>query len=412
MVMDRGKFDASSANLSEEADSTKDDGIKDMYTKSGLQAILGVADDDGKEKDSDNGGESKGLSKEQMEKAMAACEDEDDVKALLGAQKEAADELKEFDENAEIQKSSDDEEQETGEMPKNVVKESSNDRNRGSKTSIPDETRSGDDEVGEKDLENEFASWQLSDGFDEAAIEKTLSPMERYGLRFHEEIDPFYSIFFINDERRRIEVVEGAEQIDIEVLEREKASEELQAMEDGDLLSTLTQPEDLIRQRKLYRREKARLRSDKKRRQLKGENWSQRVDGLTQQLFWYNEDTGEAVWETPRVVANLQEHDLARKQGWSKLPMKVLVHVMSYLVPFPERQKCGIVCRQWKLGANDIRFVRHVYPVEMGALAREANRLDYNHYLSVADALVEALPGDTIGRWIGSCVVDVLWPFS
>ncbi|KAG7368541.1 hypothetical protein IV203_031284 [Nitzschia inconspicua] len=387
--MDQGNFTASSRKSIEESKSTVDDGLKHVYTKKGLQAILGVTEDDRSDEIAPDGN-IKHLSIEQMEMAMTSLEDEDDVRALRGAQQEAADELREFDENVEFQKASDDEDdRREGGSGKEQVRDDV-------KASNPVDDLNIDVRVDENDLEKEFAAWQSSDEFDRGSFEMSLSPMERYGLRFHENIDPFYSIFFINEERRRIESTDGGDLIDIEELEREKAMEERQAMEDGDLLSTNTKPEELIRQRNLYRREKARLRSDKKRRQLKGEDWSQRVDGLTQQLFWYNEDTGEAVWDTPRVVAELQEHDVANKEGWSKLPMVPLVHVMGFLSPFPDRQSCSIVCQQWRMAANDIRFVRHVYPVEMGALAQESNRRDHNHFLSISDAVDVALPGDTI----------------
>jgi hypothetical protein len=260
-----------------------------------------------------------------------------------------------------------------------------------------DEHQNEDDDNGnEKDLEKEFASWQSTSGFDGSTIENSLSPMERYGLRFREEIDPFYSVFLINEERRKMEALEDEEDIDIEELEKGKALEERQAMEDGDLLATWAQPEDLIRQRNLYRREKARLRSDKKRRKLTGENWSERVDGLTQKMFWYNEDTGEAIWETPHVVADIRAEETAAKEGWGKIPLVPLVKIMEFLAPFPDRQSSSVVCRQWRLGANDIRFVRHVYPVEMGSLLMESDRRHYNHFAEISDALRVALPGDTI----------------
>lgn len=400
MVMDKGKFDAASLSKKEYIPTPDDSEVQDVYTKKGLQAILGITDEAGDEEGAEiavKDAETEGMSKEQMELAMMSLEDEDDVRALRGAQQEAAEELKEFDENTEIQKESDDDEDDdANKNPRNSANTS-----RGNEALTIDLDQKVDDENGsERDLEKEFAAWQSTSGFDGSAIEDSLSPMERYGLRFREDIDPFYSVFFINEERRKMEAMEGEEEVDIEELEKEKAFEEHQAMEDGDLLATWTQPEDLVRQRNLYRREKARLRSAKKRRKLTGENWSQRVDGLTQQMFWYNEDTGEAIWDTPCVVANLKAEETATKEGWAKIPLPPLVRIMDFLAPFPDRQSCSLVCRQWRLGANDIRFVRHVYPVEMGALAMETERRHYNHFAEISDALKVALPGDTIGKFL------------
>ncbi|KAL3920241.1 MAG: hypothetical protein SGILL_003358 [Bacillariaceae sp.] len=371
------------------------DDTKDVYTKKGLQAILGIEEEErGEAEDPAKQGDSESMSQDQMEVAMASLEDEDDVKALRGAQKEASEDLKEFDENAEIEPSSDKEEDEADVSPKKA-----DETTKARESLNTDENQKVDDDNGNtKDLEMEFAAWQSSAGFDGTAIEDSLSPMERYGLRFREDIDPFYSVFFINEERRKQEALEDDEEIDVEELEKHKAMEEKQAMEDGDLLATWTQPEDLTRQRNLYRREKARLRSDKKRRKLTGDNWSQRVDGLTQQTFWYNEDTGEAIWDTPRVVANMRADAAAEKEGWGKIPLVPLVKIMDFLCPF-DRQACMLVCVQWRLGANDFRFVRHVYPVEMGILAMDKERRHFNHFVDITDAIVAALPGDTVGKF-------------
>lgn len=396
LVMDEGNFDAAALSRTAESSSV-DVESTDVFTKQGLQAILGVVDDD---TDDDLTQKEKGadISKEQMEIAMASLEDEDDVKALRGAQKEAEEELKEFDENAIIQNNSDDEEEDTENPDSTKAARKQTKKSNGKDEKRENEEKAEDENVDENELEKEFAAWQSAEGFDATAIENSLSSMEKYGLRFRENIDPYYSIFAINEQRRKLEATSGLDEIDIEQVERQKAMEERQAIEDGDLLATGIRPEDLVRQRTLYRREKARLRSEKKRRKLTGENWSQRIEGLTQKPFWYNEDTGEAIWEVPHVVAELREDELARKEGWSKLPMKPLVHIMRFLVPFPDRQTCTSVCRQWRHASTDIQFVRHVYPVEMGAIARESNRRDPNHYETLSEALAVSLPGDTIGK--------------
>ena len=74
-----------------------------------MRGILGV--DKGTEEDEEAAFEdekdSSGMSTKQMEKAMTSLEDADDVVALRGAQKEAAEELKEFDESIEYKNDSD-----------------------------------------------------------------------------------------------------------------------------------------------------------------------------------------------------------------------------------------------------------------------------------------------------------------
>mmetsp|Transcript_7652 Transcript_7652/g.22422 ORF Transcript_7652/g.22422 Transcript_7652/m.22422 type:complete len:1551 (+) Transcript_7652:1-4653(+) len=395
MVMDQGKFNASTP-ASQKEDANKSEDVKDVYTKKGLQAILGFADDEPDPTSQEEENAQQDMSKDEMEKAMAALEDEDDAKALQGAKKEAEDDQKEFDETSAIPKEGSEDDDEDADKAKTGKGKQTTKKTKG-KTDPDSKTEVEEQNSDEKDLEKEFAAWQSTEGFDAKAIDNFLSPMERYGLNFREEIDPFYSIFYLNEQQRKMEIMEGAEEIDMEKVERQKAMEEQQAIDNQDLLATGIRPEDLVRQRNLYRREKIRLRSDKMRRKITGELWSQKVDGLTKMLFWYNEETGEATWDTPLVVAELQEQELALREGWGHLPHTPLTHIMEYLVPFPERQRCSAVCRQWRIAATDIRFVIHVYPVEMGALAkRDPSKRHHNHHATIDDALAKALPGDTI----------------
>ena len=221
MVMDQGNFDAShQLKGAAPGDLAASDERNGVYTSGGLRAILGVEDGETEdnqeaEKNEDEDKEAPGMSNEQMEIAMASLEDEDDVQALRGAQKEAAEEMQEFDENAAIDmesESEDDDEAEDGKSsrPKTKAKE-------GKKVEETVENK-----IEESELEKEFAAWQTAIGIDPTAIESSLSPMERYALSFRENIDPFYSIFYINELRRKREAAEPQEEIDIEEIEREK----------------------------------------------------------------------------------------------------------------------------------------------------------------------------------------------
>lgn len=406
LVMDRGKFDGAGVgghNDKEEKNSTQND-QSDVFTKGGLRAILGVDDKEqkkqpGKGKDEGDGEvDGENLTKEQIEAAMTNLEDQDDVLALRGAQKEAKEELQEFDESIELKEESDNDEgdgdagKKTDAAPKPAPKK---------KEEAVSEQKNEEDEMAK-----EFAAWQDNVGLDTSALEASLSPTETYALNFRQEIDPFYSMFAVLEERRRIEAAEETkEELDIDQIEHEKAMEERRAIEDGDLLATRPRPEDLVRQRTLYEREKARLKANKKRRKLTGENWELREDSRNNKPFWYNTDTGEALWDKPTVLLELEAEDLAREKLWSGLPIKPLVHIMSFLVPCPDRVSAAHVCFQWRQAANDISFVRHVYPVEMGAILQDNKYLGHNHFRTIADALAIALPGDTVGKMIG---VDII----
>lgn len=376
LVMDRGKFDSSHLFRSDDEArmAAPDTNSKDVYTKSGLQSILGFSenqDDDETMGDTEKIDEAENLTAEQMESAMTELEDKDDVQALRGAQKEAAEELKEFDESVEIKREVDDEDL----QPKT------------------EDDKENDEKDEREALEKEFAAWQSEVGMDNEAIEASLAPVERYGLHIREDVDPFYSLYAVLEYNRKIDEEEEADnEIDIDEIETEKAADERRAILDGDLLVTDPLPEELVRHRNLFQRERARVKANLRRRQMTGENWEVRVDQQQNGSFWYNVDTGEARWDKPPVLVELESLSLATEVGWSMLP--ALVNVMSFLCPAPERVKAAQVCQQWRKAAFDPCFVRHVYPVEMGASTR--SKMHFNHYRSLADAVSEAQPGDTI----------------
>jgi parallel beta-helix repeat protein len=414
--MDEGKFDANHTVDGPEFE--QKDELKDMYSKGGLRDILGVSDtgdSDDNEPASLGPDQQQGtMTSQQMEKAMASLEDEDDVAALHIARKEAEDELKEFDESIEYKKDEDDETE--GKDKDTDVKD------KGASASETDEkfTTDDDDEKDEtkieEDMVKEFTNWQSTVGMDVSAIEASLSPTEKYGLHFRERIDPFWSVFAIMEERRRLEAAaDNDDDVDVEELERMKAEEEQVALEHGDLLGTMPRPDELPRQRHMYLREKARLRASKKRRKLTGENWEERLDALTKLPFWYNVDTGEAIWEKPRILHEIEADEIAYEKKWNAMPLKPLILIMTYLVPFPERTTCARVCSQWRDAATDISFVLHVLPVELGA-THSSLKLP-NHFATIAKAMEVAQAGDMIELadghyWVNEPGLEVTVPLK
>jgi F-box-like len=377
--MDKGNFDASqlkrrrikSVDLTSESNRTNS-----LYTKGGLREILGVSFPDG-----DGGNqldEDDIVTSEQVEKTMTSLEDVDDVNALNGSRKEAAEEFKEFDESIEYRKESDDDDD--------------------AKVDVAEENPKNENSTEEKELENEIAAWQENAGVDPSVIESSLLPIERYGVRFCQVIDPYYSIFAVKEYREKSEnQSDGIDEIDVSQIECEKEIEECRAFEEGDLLATHPRPDDLIRQINLYRREKSRLNGIKKRRRLTGESWEYRTDP-NQSHYWYNIDTGEALWDKPKVLIDLEAYNQALERKWSFLPWKPLIHVMSFLLPFPDRFRASEVCSRWCKAAKDPSFVRHVYPVELGAYTRDEAKMEFNHFRTIDDAVKSSLPGDTIGE--------------
>ena len=400
LVMDEGKFHASStSNDAPIDDGDNDDDDEDGFTTGKLRNIFGIQADGSEEsKNQENEGS---MSKDQIESAMNLLEDEDDVKAMQSARKEAVEELQEFDES--IQFKQDDDEAEVDDEAKSKQKKKTHKKQKMPDEKNCDNVQKGEDDKeslkdddDEKELEKEFATWQSKVGMDATKINDSLNPLERYGLNVKETIDPYYSPYYFAEQKRLEDASNTKIELDLDEIEEIKVDEEQRAFEDGDLLATFPDPEALPRQRQLYIREKARLRSETIKRKLTGQNWITRIDEKSKKPFYLNEDTGEAMWEKPNVLSMLEAEEISRAEGWRLMPLKPLVNIMEFLVPHPERNRCAATCHRWREAASDISFVKHVWPVEMGALAMDEKKLGKNHFCTIADAMAVAVPGDTI----------------
>ena len=396
LVMDEGKFHSTPAAGSSEDKAVESD-TEEGFTKSRLKNILGIhsntRNDDVAEQDREE------LDQDQLQSAMNMVEDEEDVTAMHKAKKEAAEALAEFDESKDLKQ--DDEEGKNAEGVK--VDSFKTKKGRPPKMSAgkPDRTDdSSKDDDDEKAMEAEFATWQKKVGMDSSQINDSLNPLERYGLKIKEYIDPYYSKYFWKEQERLRESAAMENDWDLDEVERIKIEEEQRAFDDGDLLATFPDPESLPRQRHLYQREKARLRSAVIKRKLIGENWTNKIDERNGKSFWYNIDTGESAIETPAVLKMLTEEELARAKGWKALPTKPLISIMEFLLPYPERTHCSTVCKSWSSASRDVSFILHVWPVEMGALVMDEKKLQKNHFRTIADAVLAARPGDSIGESI------------
>lgn len=403
LVMDEGKFHATPVVESNEGVEDESD-TEEGFTKGRLKNILGISSNSVNEHVEEDREEE--MNQDKMQSAMNLLEDEEDVKAMHKAKKEAAEALEEFDETKELKQDEGEGEVEAtkaptsskakkGRPPKKAAESTSSTEEIDQSDKTDDSSKEDDDE---KAMEIEFANWQNKVGMDASQINASLNPLERYGLKIKENRDPYYSTYFWKEQERLAEAAATNNDWDMDEIERIKIEEEQKAFEDGDLLATFPDPESLPRQRHLYQREKARLRSEVIKRKLTGQNWVNKRDETNGKVFWHNVDTGESVWETPAVLKMLNEEEFARANGWIGLPNKPLINIMEFLLPSPDRIQCSTVCKSWSSAARDISFVLHVWPVEMGALVMDEKKLSKNHFRTIADAVKAARPGDSIGE--------------
>ena len=211
LVMDEGKFHASHNELSA-CDTGTDE--NDGFTKDKLQNILGIhAEGD---QVSPKSAATDSMSKDQLESAMSALEDEDDVKAMRSARQEAAEALREFDESIHS-------EENKGKDKKDRIQkknEPSNDST-GSDSQTVKQADSSDDD---KEMEREFAQWQRRVGMDATTIHESLRPLERYGLNLKEKIDPYYSQYYFAEQHRLAQTENMNNEWNIEEIEQKKVS--------------------------------------------------------------------------------------------------------------------------------------------------------------------------------------------
>lgn len=53
--------------------------------------------------------------------------------------------------------------------------------------------------------------------------------------------------------------------------------------------------------------------------------------------YWYNTDTGEASFRTPKIIAEQEKFATALERGYNAMPSKIMINILSYLHPLPDR---------------------------------------------------------------------------
>jgi len=333
-----------------------------------------------------------------MEAAMAAAEDEEDISALKVAKAEAIQDEAEFDENAVVDNRSDDD------ASVDSKDEAANAKQAAKKAAAAAKEAA---EKEEKDMEAEFASWQAKLGPDFSALESALKPVERFALRFRTDpnLDPFYSMHFIAENDRLLAMADGpdheAEAWDVEEIEREKEEEEYRALSEGELLATNLTRQEISRFKSWFIQERSKRGRARRRRLLTGECWTPLRDPRTDTWYWYNRDTGEKKLTKPKILVDMEVLLKATGQGYNSVPSRIILHIMSFLAPLPDRLRASEVCRSWRDATRDPIFFKRVMSVETGASDSTngdgaAVKLASNTFASVTDAMAAALPGDTI----------------
>lgn len=343
-----------------------------LFSSSNLRDMLGAT------ADSTDATEDKTLSQGELTAAMAAAEDDEDVSALRGAEAEAVQENAEFDENAPIPTEEDDDERPTS-----------------SSALVSSKDATGDE------VDAEFESWQASLGSNDfSAIENALKPVEKYAIAYRTNLEPYYSVHYLTEQQRLEEILndEESQKWDIETIEMEKEEAEQRALADGELLASSQLTPSEIKQLKRWYLEQRRARfTERRRRKMTGEGWQHTIDEPSGIPFWYNVDTGEASYGQPKVLKEREAYETSMLRKFNGLPVKVMVHVLKFLSPFPDRMACAPVCARWHEATRDQSFDKCVLSVETGVKdTSEEVKLGDNNYASLESCINASVPGDTI----------------
>ncbi|KAE8909983.1 Protein PHOTOPERIOD-INDEPENDENT EARLY FLOWERING 1 [Phytophthora fragariae] len=244
--------------------------------------------------------------------------------------------------------------------------------------------------------EQKLQAWKASvsslQGF-----EDSLNPVDRYALHFRDDIDPLYAY----TPAQQAEALAGVDSNpsaptlleNIEQTEAEKREEEARLIAEGELVvgqmdgDEETSVEQMTEHyTELYRRERAHVLFERRKRLLTGAAWSLMRCINTGQPFYFNADTREATWECPPVWVANEQLKSARERGYEGLPPPALQRVMAMLTPFPERHRAQMVCRSWHTAAQHQSLFVKICASDFEPGSPE----------SLAKVLAKMAPGDTV----------------
>lgn len=185
----------------------------------------------------------------------------------------------------------------------------------------------------------------------------------------------------------------------INLLPKIFAQEEYRALAEGELLAAELSEAEVGELQVWYVAERRKQVNERRRRELTGSAWSLVIDSLTHVPFWFNDDTGAFQYGRPKVIEEKERYEAALERGFSAAPMPIILHIMDFLMSYPDRMNAGLTCARWKEAERDVSFFKRVLPVETGV--RESAKggesvLGRNNFASLEAAVSVCHPGDTI----------------
>jgi SNF2 family DNA or RNA helicase len=349
------------------------------------------------------------VSQQEMEAAMLAAEDVDDVAAIQVVQNEVDDNEKlaittsdEVDPSGKVFGSSQNEDKDLADIDAETVSAGA--------TLIND--NQSENVAGEEIIEAEFEALRRRVGDSIASIQSALSAIDRYAVKFRSQYDVFVSPFYVNAQSQLESLLQSteSEMLHIADYEKQQIYRDQEAMENGEIIYATPESADLSFPEWYVEKRRAKI-YERKLRAVSGQCWIHLIDneGFP---FWQNSDTGAFSYTTPAIITLRDNIEFARLRGFAGLPISILVHVFSYLISYPDRNQCALVCAKWLEASRSENLLLRVFPIESGIRESDKSRSS-NIYSSIQEAVENSHAGDTILLYRGHYWekgIELRWP--
>jgi len=216
--------------------------------------------------------------------------------------------------------------------------------------------------------ETEKRKWISSSDQALRDMENSLPPVHRFALTYRTEIDrPESQLTALSPDalakamaaRQSLEIEAAlSEQSEIEAMlcEPEGRMElDAAALVDPKRDARLTSSQRraiFLRCTSTYFERKKRMKKERRQRRLQGLSWSPYIDEKSGRLFYYNLDTGKSQWDKPDVLVARDAIRDASKEGYSALPLNILLNILSVLEPYPDNFNMFLCCKKWERARN------------------------------------------------------------
>ena len=265
--------------------------------------------------------------------AMAAAEDEDDRKATKQSAQEMLNDVAEFDETKKLSSASIDD--------SNVAKRKGGKAD--SKNAHAQEEKE-DDEILEANLV------KLWEGKDELgamkALEDALRPIDRYALRFRQDVEPIWNNVAADAWRQEVLMEASNRELEIEEIEAERLKEEVLLEKSVEMVRAAPSKRGYSRYKKLFLNQREMRETEIKKRRMQGGEWELHRDQKLKRDYYFNTRTGKCTWTKPEVLA-IRDAQIATRAGGFGLFPPALLRIIYLYLDHSSRESARLNCLHW-----------------------------------------------------------------